>query len=141
MWSVFLYGSECWTLTENLNKKISAVEMWLYRRVLKLKWTDKISNVKVLDRLSTKRELLSRIKRQQFGFLGHIVREKGLEWDKVSGKIPGVKNKGKKRTTLVSSLQSELGVKTFEDLVRCAEERYLWKFMITDVCIRYGTNE
>jgi len=45
---ILLYGAEIWTLTETLSKKIAALEMWLYRRILNISYTDRVSNVYVI---------------------------------------------------------------------------------------------
>lgn len=36
IFSIFLYGAETLTLTKTLSKKIEALEMWLYRRILNI---------------------------------------------------------------------------------------------------------
>ena len=33
IWATFLYGCETWTLTESIEKKITAFEMWIYKRI------------------------------------------------------------------------------------------------------------
>ena len=43
IWSVALYGSETWTLRKNEERVINAFETWCWRRMLKIKWTDRIS--------------------------------------------------------------------------------------------------
>ena len=40
VWSIFSYGSECFSLAKTLKKKISSFELWCYRRILKIRWTD-----------------------------------------------------------------------------------------------------
>jgi len=52
---ILLYGVETWTLTEALSKKIEASEMWLYRQILNISWTDRLFNVCVLQRMQMKR--------------------------------------------------------------------------------------
>jgi hypothetical protein len=44
IWSVALYGSETWILGENEDRVINAFEMWWQRRMLKINWTDRITN-------------------------------------------------------------------------------------------------
>ena len=51
IWSTLLYGAETWTVGENMLKRLSAFEMWTYRRMLKISWTDKITNEEVLNRI------------------------------------------------------------------------------------------
>lgn len=55
---ILLYGAETWTnLTETLSKKIEALEMWLYRRILNISWTDRVSNVCVLQRMQKEKRI------------------------------------------------------------------------------------
>jgi len=44
VFSFLLYASETWTLEESDKKKLLAFEMRCYRQILKIKWTDKVSN-------------------------------------------------------------------------------------------------
>ena len=46
--STLLFGAETWTMSKNITQKLEAVEMWLWRRMLKIPWTDKKSNIKVM---------------------------------------------------------------------------------------------
>ena len=39
VWATFMYGSETWTITKSIAKKINAFEMWIYRRMLRIPWT------------------------------------------------------------------------------------------------------
>ena len=39
---------QLWTITKSLLSRLDAFEMWIYRRVLKISWTKKITNEKVL---------------------------------------------------------------------------------------------
>ena len=39
IWSVLTYGSETWTISKIMEKKLEAVEMWFWRRMLRISWT------------------------------------------------------------------------------------------------------
>ena len=47
---MFLYGSEAWMLTAAEKSRMEAFEMWCYRRMMKIKWIDRVSNEKVQRR-------------------------------------------------------------------------------------------
>jgi len=47
IWSVALYGSETWTLGKNEEGVVSAFESWSWKRMLKIKWTVRITNDEV----------------------------------------------------------------------------------------------
>jgi hypothetical protein len=63
IWSVALYGSETWTLGKNEERVVNAFETRCWRRTLKIKWTDRITNDKVFQRAKEER-LLLKIKKQ-----------------------------------------------------------------------------
>ena len=45
VWSTLTYGCECWTITSDIEKKIEAAEMWFIRRMLRISWAEKKTNV------------------------------------------------------------------------------------------------
>ena len=57
VWSVLLYGVETWTLKGQMTKKLEAFEMWLYKRILEIPWTGRITNDAVLRRIVHRRKL------------------------------------------------------------------------------------
>ena len=50
VWSVALYGVETSTLRRNEQKRQEVFEMWIWRRIERVKWTEKIKNAAVLER-------------------------------------------------------------------------------------------
>ena len=44
IWSTLQYGDEIWTITESNAKRLSDFEMWCYLRMLRISWTEKVSN-------------------------------------------------------------------------------------------------
>ena len=57
----FLYGCETWNISKNMEDRLSSVEMWLYRRMLRVPWMDTLSNETVLERAETRRTLITTI--------------------------------------------------------------------------------
>ncbi|KAL4120153.1 hypothetical protein QTP88_012884 [Uroleucon formosanum] len=76
MFSTLLYGAETWTLTKATSNKLEVFELWLYRRILRISWTEKITNVEVLRRMGKKKELMITVKCRKLQYLGHIMRNK-----------------------------------------------------------------
>jgi len=50
IWSVALYGSEIWTLGKSEECVVNAFDMRYCRRMLKIKWTDRIKNDELFQR-------------------------------------------------------------------------------------------
>ena len=73
-----MYGSETWTLNKQLEDRIDAFEMWVYRRIGRTSWKEKKTNKEVLRTLNMKKELLREIKIRQIKYFGHIKRHDTL---------------------------------------------------------------
>ena len=82
---ILMYGCETWIITKPIQKKIEAVEMWFWRRMLKIPWTAKRTNVEVMEEAGLTRSFVNRIRKQQATFVGHILRGKGLEHLVITG--------------------------------------------------------
>lgn len=80
VYPVLLYGCEVWTLNKSMEARIDAFEMYIYRRLLKITWTHKITNVEVLQRIGRdKKVLLTTVKQRKLGYLGYITRGRRYE--------------------------------------------------------------
>ena len=60
-------------------KKFEALETWFYRRMLRISWNEKVTNVEVYRRMNTSTSLVIDIVHRQLTFLGHILRKGELE--------------------------------------------------------------
>lgn len=49
--SIMLYGCKTWTIVREEMRRIEAFEMWCYKRMEKINWTDRITNGKVLENI------------------------------------------------------------------------------------------
>ena len=86
VWSVSLYG--LYVGGKNEEKNCSYWD-WFFRRMLKIPWTARVTNEKVLEMAGVPREMLAVIRVRQLGFLGHILRHEGLEKDALLERIKG----------------------------------------------------
>ncbi|XP_045457900.1 uncharacterized protein LOC123668152 [Melitaea cinxia] len=55
-------------------KKLEAFEMWVYRRMLRISWRDRVRNTTVLQRMGKATEILTTIKRRKLEYFGHVMR-------------------------------------------------------------------
>ena len=79
------------------------------RRMLRIAWTDKVSNEEVLQRANTSRNLLKVIVNRQMRFVGHIVRKSQLEAIAMTGMIEGKRVRGRQRKTFIDWLSFACG--------------------------------
>ena len=78
VWSVLLYGSEAWTLKKDDIRRLDSFEMWVWRRMEKISWTERVRNEEVLRRVGEQRTLISTIWRRKARWTGHVIRSEGL---------------------------------------------------------------
>ena len=80
------YESEIWTVRKNeREKKIDAFELWTWRRILRVPWTERRTNLSV-----PKRSLEATILRLKLRYFGHVMRAKGsLERNIILGQVAG----------------------------------------------------
>ena len=72
---ILRYGSECFALTKLIRTKITSFDLWCYRRIFKICWTEKVSNEEVVRRIRLQNAmLLDSIIKRKASFFGHIAR-------------------------------------------------------------------
>ena len=89
VWSMALYGAEAWTLWATDQKRLESFEMWCWRRMEKISWTDHVRNEEVLLRVNEQRDILHEIRKQKANWIGHIFRRNCLLQQVIEGKIKG----------------------------------------------------
>ena len=138
IFSTLTYGSECWTISQTMEKRLQSVEMWFYRRMLRISWTEHMSNEEVLAKAGTRRKLVVTIRKRQLQFLGHVLRKEELEDVAITGKIEGKRARGRQRLTFISSLSHWMKINE-KDIIRTAKDRDLWRTMAANVLEEQGT--
>ena len=122
VWSIALYGSENWTLRKLERKYLESFDMWCWRRMEKIKWSEKVTNEQVLDRKGEKRTLLNNILRRKANWIGHILRRNCLLHDSIEGQMTEVKGIGKRRIQLLDDLRTR-----YRELKEEDEDGNIWK--------------
>ena len=128
---VLTYGCESWTIGQQTRKSLESVEMWFYRRMLRIPWTAKKSNENVMREVKAKRELISNIRKKQSSFFGHVMRREQLEYIVTTGKIEGRRDRGKQREKITDSLREWLGRRSTTEMINSCRDRKLWRDMVT----------
>ncbi|KAG1685232.1 L-2-hydroxyglutarate dehydrogenase, mitochondrial [Nymphon striatum] len=127
IWPVLMYGCETWTITPGLKGNIEAAEMWFLRRMFKISYRDRVSNIRVLERAKTTRELLNCIQKRQLTFLGHSIRRGKLECLALEGRLEGKRSRGRQRTKfldiMANSFEASGVTITVPEMLHCAYDR------------------
>jgi hypothetical protein len=123
VWSIVLYGAETWTLRKEEVNRLNAFEMWLWRRMEKISWTEKKSNEEVLQMVGEKRKLVEVIVQRKKRWIGHILRGDGLMKEVMEGKMEGKRARGRPRKGMVTELKEG----SYGEMKRRAEDRGKWR--------------
>ncbi|KAJ4427509.1 hypothetical protein ANN_25157 [Periplaneta americana] len=75
------------TLRRNEEKRIEAFEMWIWRRLEHVKWTDRIRNEVVLESVGEERMMLKLVRKRKRNWLGHWLRRNCLLKDALEGMV------------------------------------------------------
>ena len=79
--SICLYACESWTITADIEKRIQALEMRCFRKLLGISYRDHITNEEVKARIRNTikpYENLTAVKRRKLKWYGHVTRSSGL---------------------------------------------------------------
>ena len=72
LFPVVMYGCESWTVKKVEHRRIDAFELWCWRRLLRVPWTARRSNLSILKEISrgcSLEGLMLKLKLQYFGHL------------------------------------------------------------------------
>jgi len=109
IWSMALYGAETWRLRAADQKYLKSFEMWCWRRMEKISWTDHVRNEEVLLRVNEQRNILHEIRKRKAIWIGHILRRNCLLKQVIEGKIKGEMEvairRGRRRKKLLDNLK------------------------------------
>ena len=130
VWTTLLYGSETWTLTKEDVRKLEALEMWLWRRVEKISWTDKVTNEEVLSRVGVQRQLMNILRNRKKSWIGHVLRGNGLLKEVIEGRMEGKRARGRPRLGMLD----EIKMGSYVDMKRRTEDRVGWKSYVPWTC-------
>jgi hypothetical protein len=61
IWSTALYSAETWTLRKVYHKYMESFEMWCWRKMETISWTNRVRNEEVLYRVKEERNILNTI--------------------------------------------------------------------------------
>ena len=99
--SILLYACESWTLTAELHRRIQAMEMRCYRKILSISYKDYVTNeevrAKVQQAIGPHEDLLMIVKRRKLQWYGHVSRSSGLAKTILQGTVKGRRRQGGQR--------------------------------------------
>ena len=119
IWSIGLYGAETWTPRAVDQKHLVSFEMWCWRRMEKISWTEHMRNEEVLLRVKEQRNILREISKWKANWIGHILRRNCLLQRVIEGKVKGgievTGRRGRRCRKLLDDLRERRGYSHLEE--------------------------
>ena len=101
VYPVVMYGFESWTMKKADCQRIDAFELCWRRRLLRIPWTARRSNLSILKEISPEYSLEGLMLKLKLQYFGHVMqRIYSLEKTLMLGRIEGGKRRGQQRMRL-----------------------------------------
>ena len=136
--SIFLYACETWTLNASLEKRILALEMRCYRKIMNISYKDHVTNERVRLLVHTavgkRDDLLTIVKQRKLRWYGHVSRSSGLTKTILQGTVNGTRRRGRQRKRWEDNIKDWTGL-SFATTQRAAEDRSTWRRVIHEASV------
>ena len=92
---VVMHGCESGTIKKAEYERIDASELWCWRRLLRVPWTEKRSNRSILREINSEYSLEGQMLKLKLQYVGHVMQKvDSLEKTLMLGKIEGKRRRG-----------------------------------------------
>jgi len=128
---VLLYGSECWCMRREDERRLLVAEMSWLRRILGKSRRDKIRNEVTREELGQRETVVDKIRKRRLTWFGHVTRmnDKRLPAAALYGHVEGTRSRGRQRKTWMDNIMEDLRAQNMDmresmDKIR---DRSIWR--------------
>ena len=131
--SIFQYACKSLTLTDELQRRIQAIEMRYYRKILHIPYKDRVTNEEVhgniQQAIGPHRDLLTIVKRRKLQWYGHVSRSSGLAKTILQGTVKGGRRQDRQRKRWEDNIREWTGLE-FGKSQWAVENREKWSKLV-----------
>ena len=119
---VLLYGSECWSLRKEEERRLLVAEMSWLRRIIGRSRREKVSNEQTREELGAEETVVQKIKKRRQQWFGHVERMEGKRLPNATlhRHVEGKRSRERQRKTWMDNVREDLKEKNI-DLTRIGE--------------------
>ena len=124
---------ESWTIKKAESQRTDAFELWCWKRLLRVPWTARTSNLSILKEINPEYSLEGLLLKLKLQYFGHLVRRAdSLEKTLVLGKIEGKRRSGWQRMRWLDSITDSMDM-SLSKLQKIVKDREVWHGAVHEV--------